>query len=531
MKRPFAESSRTSTSSVAESFTEDIIVEILLRLPAKSLMRFKCVGKRWQSLISDLGFARSHLQRLKAGDMVSSQRIFKTDPLATPNYEVLDGGFGDDDHEVVKYHETRMDASSWYPNLVGCRDGLVCLSVQNSSRFVLYNPTTRECRNLPGSELFRLDELLHGFGYDSRSDDYKIVQRDDSEKWQDSSNWQVVMFSLKSGSRKRTQAQLESHLFLIERGGGVYWNGALHWVGIDQSKQKPETAMISFDLLEEKFQVLPVLEASGQLRFKGLGIHGVNLFIYHGCPNESFQAWITSDYGKGGSWTNLFSVSTEGIPNYCLHKIPVTYTRSGKIVFQIGVYQMILFNPEDNTYKSHLQRLKVGDMVSSQRIVKTNPLETINYKALDGCGGGGGCDDRAVVKFHEADPSSWPELVGSCDGLVCLSVNSSSFILYNPTTKESSNLPGSDIFQLDEFLYGFGYDSRSDDYKIVQRKSPEKWQDTHENWQVAIFAQVWFLEEDPSLTRKSPRPHRTTRGSLLEWGLTIVRSRPQQREG
>ncbi|KAI6695783.1 hypothetical protein NL676_023493 [Syzygium grande] len=30
----------------------------------------------------------------------------------------------------------------------------------------------------------------------------------------------------------------------------------------------------------------------------------------------------------------------------------------------------------------------------------------------------GGDDRLAVVKFHEADPSSWPELVGSCDGLV-----------------------------------------------------------------------------------------------------------------
>ncbi|KAI6695782.1 hypothetical protein NL676_023492 [Syzygium grande] len=112
--------------------------------------------------------------------------------------------------------------------------------------------------------------------------------------------------------------------------------------------------MISFNLSEQKFQVLPVPEASGQLRFKGLGIHRVNLFIYHGCPDESCQAWITSDYGKGGSWTKLFSVSTEVIPNYCYSdKIPITYTRSRKIVFQIGVYQMILFNPEDNTYKDY----------------------------------------------------------------------------------------------------------------------------------------------------------------------------------
>ncbi|KAI6695781.1 hypothetical protein NL676_023491 [Syzygium grande] len=90
------------------------------------------------------------------------------------------------------------------------------------------------------------------------------------------------MFSLKSGSWKTTQAQLESHLFPIERGG----------------------------------------------EFIGTGPY-------------------TSKW-----WQSL-------IPN-------LGFTRS------------------------HLQRLKVGDMVSSQRIVKTNPLKTINYKALDGCGSGGG---------------------------------------------------------------------------------------------------------------------------------------------
>ncbi|XP_061371685.1 F-box protein At1g15015-like isoform X2 [Gastrolobium bilobum] len=40
----------------------DVIQEILLRLPVKSLVRFKCVCKSWLSLISDSQFAKSHYE-------------------------------------------------------------------------------------------------------------------------------------------------------------------------------------------------------------------------------------------------------------------------------------------------------------------------------------------------------------------------------------------------------------------------------------------------------------------------------------
>ncbi|XP_039156295.1 F-box/kelch-repeat protein At3g23880-like [Eucalyptus grandis] len=160
---------------MAEIFTEDILIEILLRLPAKSLMRFKCVGKRWRSLISNPGFAKSHLQRLMARDLIPSQRIFKTSPFESIDYELHDGGIGgDDDLAVVKVHELRIGDPYWEPELVGSCHGLVCLLVPG--RFFLYNPTTKESRNFPCSDLVQQDALVNGFGYDPRSDDYKIVQ-------------------------------------------------------------------------------------------------------------------------------------------------------------------------------------------------------------------------------------------------------------------------------------------------------------------------------------------------------------------
>ena len=42
--------------------TEDIVFEILLRVPVRSLLICKCVCKFWYSLISDQHFIKSHLK-------------------------------------------------------------------------------------------------------------------------------------------------------------------------------------------------------------------------------------------------------------------------------------------------------------------------------------------------------------------------------------------------------------------------------------------------------------------------------------
>ncbi|XP_010026706.1 F-box protein CPR1 [Eucalyptus grandis] len=245
-----------------------------------------------------------------------------------------------------------MDDSTWHLELVGSCDGLVCLSDMVYSGFVLYNLTTKEGRNLPGSDHFRPDVFLLGFGYDSRSDDYKIVHSKERNDFEDK---MMVIFLLKSSSWRTTQTILESHLCLYGRGHGIYWKGALHWCVLDRSKEKAEDVIISFDLSEEKFQqILWLPEVDGNISFEGLEVHGANLFVYHGSYKDCFQAWITSEYGKGGSWTKLYNFTTEGISGYSFwRKIPVAYTRSGKIVFQVDVYRTIMFNPEDNTYKDY----------------------------------------------------------------------------------------------------------------------------------------------------------------------------------
>ncbi|KAI3944636.1 hypothetical protein MKW98_021094 [Papaver atlanticum] len=68
------DSEKKSKSCVC--FDEDIVCDIPSRLPVKSLLRLKCVSKRWYSLIQDPYFVDLHLIRSKA-----RQRLFVAEPL------------------------------------------------------------------------------------------------------------------------------------------------------------------------------------------------------------------------------------------------------------------------------------------------------------------------------------------------------------------------------------------------------------------------------------------------------------------
>ncbi|CAH1419896.1 unnamed protein product [Lactuca virosa] len=58
-------------------------------------------------------------------------------------------------------------------------------------------------------------------------------------------------------------------------------------------------------------------------------------------------------------------------------------------------------------------------------------------------------------------------LLGSSNGLVCVSPSRTKFLLINPETREVNKLEEPQIPREGYMIYGFGYDSSKDDYKVV----------------------------------------------------------------
>ncbi|PVH66441.1 hypothetical protein PAHAL_1G246700 [Panicum hallii] len=63
---------------VSVSLPEDIIFDVLARLPVKTLCRLQCVSKGWRALISDPAFAATHRSRAAAAPVGGGLRVIDT---------------------------------------------------------------------------------------------------------------------------------------------------------------------------------------------------------------------------------------------------------------------------------------------------------------------------------------------------------------------------------------------------------------------------------------------------------------------
>lgn len=109
-----------TTIECAGFLTEDIIEEILIRLPASSLLRFRSVSKQWRNLLSSPNFILAHLQH-------ASQRLLL---------------FSDRELSAPLRLQSNIFDEAWSPSSSGYRaddlfascNGLLCFNEESSLR-------------------------------------------------------------------------------------------------------------------------------------------------------------------------------------------------------------------------------------------------------------------------------------------------------------------------------------------------------------------------------------------------------------
>jgi len=122
---------------------EDMLMEILLRLPVRSLLKFSCVSKYFQSLICNPNFVKLHLQSSpKNTNFVLCSNRAQNSSFVFPShiscFEDPLSFFSADDMPKPQRHNYHV---------LGSCNGLVCLLKWNddgSNIFHLWNPTTRK---------------------------------------------------------------------------------------------------------------------------------------------------------------------------------------------------------------------------------------------------------------------------------------------------------------------------------------------------------------------------------------------------
>ncbi|KAJ8747556.1 hypothetical protein K2173_013052 [Erythroxylum novogranatense] len=220
----------------------ELVVDILSRLPVKSLCKFRCVSKSWLSMISSTHFAKIHLgfaRRNKAVECSRQRLIMSCQNLYSAEY----GSIGSCRDDIREIQAVKLDYAwkSYWIDVVGSCNGLLCIAPNENTLF-LFNPSTRESKRIEKALMFELgvDAHLccHGFGYDSTGDDYKVVR---------------------IGSGSVVKRTLEKNWELPYNNSSVYesgllLNGSVHWAVYSKEGEKPKNLVVAFDLEKEVFR-------------------------------------------------------------------------------------------------------------------------------------------------------------------------------------------------------------------------------------------------------------------------------------
>ncbi|XP_028755865.1 F-box/kelch-repeat protein At3g06240-like [Neltuma alba] len=287
---------RMVMNGAAPFLPEEIIINILKWLPVKSLMRFRCVCKRWKNLFKTPSFIADHLRNSSHHN--PSVLFFRTFGLDPSQIRLLDC-------EMQVRDALPFDSLGFrHLSIIGSSNGLLCVAIhENDFPFLLWNPATRDVREVPRSST--IDCYRLGFGFSSFVNDYKIV-----------AIYRKIgragVYSLRRDSWKEIEYGNILDFVTIYRDTRVSSNGAIFWNGSKRCEEREEGAIISFDIVKEVFTLIPrpTLQEDSYLY---LTVYKDKLaMLYCGVgASPNIDLWVMEeDIGSSGerwSWTKKFT--------------------------------------------------------------------------------------------------------------------------------------------------------------------------------------------------------------------------------
>ncbi|CAN4095912.1 unnamed protein product [Withania somnifera] len=326
----------------------EVIFEILLRLPVKSIIKFKSVSKSWLSLLSSPQFINTHLIFSRNNHKNVPHKLLLLAPIQNLSnkkwtlYSTLS------EKPSVDYVDLDYPVKSpcFVTRFIGLCDGLICLSVENS--IVLWNPSTRKWNKIPKEPVFMNQDcyFTYGFGYDELTDDYKLVFIY-SCKIKNVGYNEVKVYSIRTNSWKRIKGFDGGYVY---SNSGVVVNGVVHWdTRPHHDFNGCKCMIVYFDLVAEKHGKINLPSYENEDVHWDLMSSKESLFGFCHCESQGeVYIWVMKEYGVKESWNKIASVPYYIIPGiFCS---PLFMNEDGEVLLIDG-QSLVLFNTRNNMYK------------------------------------------------------------------------------------------------------------------------------------------------------------------------------------
>lgn len=348
---------------------DDIMTNILERLPVKSLIRFQCVSKSWNNIFKTSSFISKHIFHSSQQNSYLLSHL-SSRPSDSPNFLYLL------DHNI----EFRRLNSINSPLLINPRAsykfdsscyGLLCLkNCSNKNEFVLWNPAIGEYMILPQPTVVSDDknDCVHGFGFDPVANEFKILRffsKDIKESLEGEiytlsrGLWERFIFKINSNS--------EDSYTISRKHFSV--NGFIFWFGrtkVEDRVQEVDDVIIAFHIERGKMAIisLPTTTPYHGLCCNVLTSYENKLAIFFPMTVGNFvesdsykiDVWVLEECAASSMerwrWTNIFTTGPNPhdliIYPQCIWRNEIVCTVFGKF----GEYrlQIVLCNLTTGEY-------------------------------------------------------------------------------------------------------------------------------------------------------------------------------------
>jgi len=357
-----AETSREKIpNTAAAGLTDDLIVDILSRLPVKSLCRCKCVSPHWRDLICHPDHRRRLPQTLAGffeNDFSSGREVWRftnlgearQPPLICTPFSFMPG------YEDVAI----VDA---------CNGLLLCRPPEGSphhvSRYIVCNPATKSWIVLPDSGSHGDDgeddePLVARLGFDptvsSHFHVFEFVEIDDGTVAG------VEIYSSETGAWSYKESQWNYETDLFENSPSVFINGLLHFSTI-------QFEVVAVDVEGESWWVLPAPEDADDVDDRDnwdpgfLAQYQGHLCYMTWCYNgRDLSIWVLEHYAVDG-WVLKRQVTVQQLtekissPNGCYYLLITNHPDCNWILYVTGLESTLMAYDMDRNEVHVIQNL------------------------------------------------------------------------------------------------------------------------------------------------------------------------------
>ncbi|KAK9061337.1 hypothetical protein SSX86_018517 [Deinandra increscens subsp. villosa] len=316
---------------------DDVLRNILSRLPGKPLLRFRRVSKHWNRLISDPCFMKSRSRR---------KILF---PYPQPLVVI------DDDKGLIRIRSPPQQRQGHEVFIVGTFNGIVLLALCDpkssliSCQLILYNPLTCASKVLaviepPCPNIYNDFPYVFGFGYGKTTHDLKIVRFEVEPDHNLGYKWDV--FDLRTSSWS-TPPQYMKFDFYFQANVGVFLNSFLYWA----TRYIREGARIlALNVKEMVYSKIKLPD----------GVHGYWLLLgsIRGCLSiisdidyTRYQVWLMKEECDESSWVKAHSFTYDLGSSWYVTFLPICVSANGNILMVDMSVRLAIYDVSKDSYK------------------------------------------------------------------------------------------------------------------------------------------------------------------------------------